>query len=350
MAEYTVRAGDTLSSIGARNGVDWKQITGYRSGNPNLIYPGEVVRWGAPTPAPAPAAAAPAPTPEPDNVTPLFNELTQFDQNNKNPIDIYNAALEKLGISDARSRVTSLRQSLIDNQNLLDKLSGNVSGRTQDSLVNESQRQRLVATEAAPIVQMGENLNRIFNAAQGDYSTILGEAGKTTQIESDAATARRQALMDRLRIQIERTNDAEKKRQWQAEYDRQVALDKQNQANKDREFALAQQSAARAGSSGGGSSRSSGGSSSGGASLSLRKNSAGGYDVLDGGNVSQDYDLAGYARATGKNLIDLLKNGDAQDRQAAAWFEDNIRLGRGVDYAMDRLRNYDRPTAFFLGG
>lgn len=41
---YTVRAGDTLSGIAARYGVAVSGIDGYRSGDPNLIYPGEVVR------------------------------------------------------------------------------------------------------------------------------------------------------------------------------------------------------------------------------------------------------------------------------------------------------------------
>ncbi len=57
MATYTVKSGDTLSKIGAQYGVDYKSITGYRSGNPNLIYPGEVLsipdKGGA---GPAPAA------------------------------------------------------------------------------------------------------------------------------------------------------------------------------------------------------------------------------------------------------------------------------------------------------
>lgn len=41
---YTVRAGDTLSGIAARYGTVVSGISGYRSGDPNLIYPGEVVR------------------------------------------------------------------------------------------------------------------------------------------------------------------------------------------------------------------------------------------------------------------------------------------------------------------
>ena len=39
----TVRAGDTLSTIAARNGGSWNEYTGYRSGNPNIIYAGETV-------------------------------------------------------------------------------------------------------------------------------------------------------------------------------------------------------------------------------------------------------------------------------------------------------------------
>lgn len=41
---YTVQAGDTLSGIAAKLGVSTGAISGYRSGNPNLIYPGEVLK------------------------------------------------------------------------------------------------------------------------------------------------------------------------------------------------------------------------------------------------------------------------------------------------------------------
>ena len=38
-----VQSGDSLSSIAARNGGSWNEWHGYRSGNPNVIYAGEVV-------------------------------------------------------------------------------------------------------------------------------------------------------------------------------------------------------------------------------------------------------------------------------------------------------------------
>lgn len=42
---YVVRSGDTLSGIAAYLGVSMYDITGYRSGNMNLIYPGEVLHY-----------------------------------------------------------------------------------------------------------------------------------------------------------------------------------------------------------------------------------------------------------------------------------------------------------------
>lgn len=55
---YTVKSGDTLSGIGSKLGVNYNQITGYRSGNPNLIYPGEVLTIPGGSPS---GGAAPAP-------------------------------------------------------------------------------------------------------------------------------------------------------------------------------------------------------------------------------------------------------------------------------------------------
>lgn len=40
---YTVKSGDSLSAIAQQYGVSISAISGYRSGNPNLIYPGEVL-------------------------------------------------------------------------------------------------------------------------------------------------------------------------------------------------------------------------------------------------------------------------------------------------------------------
>lgn len=53
---YTVQAGDTISGIAAKLGVSTSAISGYRSGNPNLIYPGEVLTINGGSAASKPAA------------------------------------------------------------------------------------------------------------------------------------------------------------------------------------------------------------------------------------------------------------------------------------------------------
>jgi len=42
---HRVLRGDTILKIARANGVPWRSVHGFRSGNPNLIYPGELLRW-----------------------------------------------------------------------------------------------------------------------------------------------------------------------------------------------------------------------------------------------------------------------------------------------------------------
>lgn len=88
MGQYTVQRGDTLSGIAKRLGLSsYRDLSGYRSGNPNLIYAGEVLNYGGGGGAPAPApVAAPAAAPR-DYLAearalynPIFNP-TNYDMN-----------------------------------------------------------------------------------------------------------------------------------------------------------------------------------------------------------------------------------------------------------------------------
>lgn len=86
-------------------------------------------------------------------------------------------------------------------------------------------------------------------------------------------------------------------------------------------------------------------SSSGSGVPTLSKNKRGGW------NVSGGYDLAGYSRATGADLITLLLQGDEQDRQAANWYLEKLnKYGtKDADKYFQELQR-DRPTAFYRGG
>ena len=79
---HTVKSGDTLSAIAKQYGVGINDISGYKSGNPNLIYPGENLSIGGakgqlPGSIPSATGATPTGVPSPSNaLAPLTAEQT----------------------------------------------------------------------------------------------------------------------------------------------------------------------------------------------------------------------------------------------------------------------------------
>jgi hypothetical protein len=215
------------------------------------------------------AAPAPAPTPSApyqQQADRLFGELTNFDKTAKDPLSVYNDALAKLGIADARTRVQSTKQQLMNTENLLRNVEGSVSGRTQNSLVTEAQKQRLVAMEQAPLNEAMRIQGQNFDLASGDYNRIMGEGKVQSDLFIQGQAQKRQALIDRLEIARDNAKTAEDRRRWQIQIDLQKQKMAQEQNQWQQEFDLKKVQASRAASSGGGSGGSSGGSS--GASMS----------------------------------------------------------------------------------
>lgn len=337
MATYTVQKNDTLSGIAQKLGLSsYNQLTGYRSGIPNLIYPGEVLSYGSPTPAKTtstPAKATPAPTPYWDQQAKnLYNSVASFDKTAQDPLQMYNAALDKLGIADVRTRVTSLRNSLIDTENLLRNVDPNVTARTSNSLVTEAQRQKLVASEQAPIAENLRIQGQNFDAAQAEYNQILGEGKTQAELQYEGQKQKRQALMDRLKVAMDNAKTAEDKRRWQAEYNRLKAKDAEETRRWNLDYALKQQELAKSnassGSSGGGGGSGTGGSYSsygsssssggggGGASAGVKSDGSG-YWFKDASG--KDISAARYAQITGTPLVTLLTQmGQSGDAYAGA--------------------------------
>lgn len=339
MATYTVQKGDTLSGIGSKLGVDWRSITGYRSGNPNLIFAGENLNYGSPAPAPS-AAPAPTPAPAPDPsagiIGSLTGELTNFDQNRKGAADIYNAALESLGISDARTRVSNLRQSLVNTENLYNNVESDISGRTQDSLVSESQRRRLVAKEQAPLAGALGTMGRNLDTANADYQGILGEGKTQADLQFQTDSTKRAAIMDRLQIAINNSKDAESKRQWQAEFDRLKAQDAEATRQFNANLALSQQKASLGSASGGG---------SGG------RSSSGGVTQKQAADEFLGYIAGQFSKAGGAGSYKASRQ--EQDNWANAWFASKgITSPSARQYYWDLFNsNYNRsenPTKDWL--
>lgn len=110
MAEYIVKAGDTLSGIAKNLNVSQSSITGYRSGNANLIFPGEKLSYGG-----AGASPVATSTPVTPAQVPLFADQVQQDAFvRENTLD-----LEQIGtgldMSGAGEQVNALTQQLMGN-------------------------------------------------------------------------------------------------------------------------------------------------------------------------------------------------------------------------------------------
>ena len=102
---YTVQAGDTINTIAARLGVNAADISGYRSGNPNLIYPGEVLTI---TPQ-AEMQAAPKVSGVPEGVT--VDSQAVYDlvnQGIEDPQQIYEAMGGRMSVEDINATLTQL--------------------------------------------------------------------------------------------------------------------------------------------------------------------------------------------------------------------------------------------------
>lgn len=189
-----------------------------------------------------------------------YTKVNDAVANARNPLDIYNEALSRLGIGDARTRVTGLRQSLLDTENLIRALPGDVSARTTEFNLSENQRRRMVSQESEPLTQRQAVEGRNLEMANADVKDILAQGSAESEMEYKFQTDQRSAMMDQLKTAINRSDNAADREQWQKSYD-QLERKQQQEAQLAREkFDFEKQQAAisnaRAASSGGGSSSS----------------------------------------------------------------------------------------------
>jgi|GEM_PF-3902086 len=257
------------------------------------------VQQAAPAAPQAAPAAAPVGNQYQQQADQLYGDLTEFDKAAQSPLDIYNSALESLGISDARTRVTGLKTQLMNTENLLRNVDSDVTGRTQNSLVTEAQRRRLVAMESAPIAEQLRDRGREFEVAEGSYGRILGEGKIQADYGFQGQQTKRQGLIDRMTIQRDNAKTAEEKRQWEVkiQMERDKIVEDRRQYDQTYAFNVAQANKPAASSGGGG------GGGSGGSS--------------GGGNPGQEFlsYIKGQFGSAGKN-----PSRQTQDAWANAWF------------------------------
>jgi LysM repeat protein len=198
MSTYTVAKGETLSGIGKKLGIDWKKITGYKSGDPNLIYPGEVLNIPGDeavtekpiTPITAGTSALPGLGDEIANraagvgvgeeksaqeklIEDLTSRLTAFGEGTSLTEEKKRLEEEK-GVLGMRERVGSFEEEMATTQTLLDQLEGDITKRTREFLVSEPQRRRVLAAEREPLMEQ-------LGIAERGMAATTGRLARTEQ-------------------------------------------------------------------------------------------------------------------------------------------------------------------------
>lgn len=232
----------------------------------------------------------------------LFNQLQDYDKNRKSSVDVLNDAMGKYGVPEIRSRVSGLRTTLSNTENALNAVDPSVTGRTQGSLVSEAQRQKQVANERAPIAQQYGEQTKALGNESANLSDQLQAAQLLAQNQVSDYDRGRQALSSQYDAVLGR--EAEKRRREEADRAYQFQVQAANDA--------------RRAASGSGASPSIGGDGGTAPKALSQQRSGGGFNFQDSNNKS--ISAGQYAKATGKNIGDLLyemgKNGDKYAQQA----------------------------------
>ena len=112
---YTVKSGDTLSSIAQKLGVRTSDITGYRSGNPNLIFPNEVLSVNKQVGSPIVSGTTDgtsAPETTLDTLKKNYGLSITPEVYSSNPVksikDLVKEVMEATGLPDYKSRIDAI--------------------------------------------------------------------------------------------------------------------------------------------------------------------------------------------------------------------------------------------------
>jgi hypothetical protein len=165
----------------------------------------------------------------------LAKQIQDYDAKKVTSTDALNEAMGQFGVPEIRKNVANLRTTVANTQNSLNAVDPSVTGRTSQSLVTEAQRQRMVANERAPIAEQLGGQNQALGQSTQDLNDALGQATTLATNKVNDYNAGRQALQSQYDTTYKREQDS-----VAAQVAREQAA--REQANQDRQFALASRS------------------------------------------------------------------------------------------------------------
>ena len=177
----------------------------------------------------------------------LAKSLDKLDSKLKNPVTIYNEALAKLGVGDARTKVQALKTQLYNTEGMMSKVSDDVTSRTANSLVTDAQRRRLVGAEQEPLARSIGDIGRALQPEQELLASLLQQGQLQSDLTYRGMRDKRGDLFSRYKVALELERIREEKKRYAQQ--RADALRREREAK----------ARAASGGGGGGRGRSSGG-------------------------------------------------------------------------------------------
>ena len=171
---YTVQAGDTLSKIARQMGVKISDISGYRSGNPNLIFPGENLTVGQQPPvgtqgtegtAVAGVAEQAEPVPGVEPLSPTEQEYKAHLEN-KTYTDFVTDFGKQVGLDNIKTQVMDFTKQL---EGLRNKKAGEATEINNNPWISEELRMKKLANLEGKYQQQEANLLDTIGLAQKQF-------------------------------------------------------------------------------------------------------------------------------------------------------------------------------------
>lgn len=227
---YIVQPGDTISKIASKMGVAPGDISGYASGNPNIIKPGENLQIKAAgdtsqvnAGASSDAHKTPVTTTNPDGTTGttsvLDSLLKQYGITKPDPnqdpvtqyVDRYTSIATQLGIPDIKTQIQNVIKAQGDSTKEMNDKIDEVNNNPWLSSASRSDEINKIKTDYTPQLQLQTSQLTLYNSLydkassqaqyilgqitsdqknqQDNYDTVVGKAIDIAQKQLDAQTA-----------------------------------------------------------------------------------------------------------------------------------------------------------------
>lgn len=166
------------------------------------------------------------------------SDVTTFNKQTPRSADVLSAFDEAYGVNAASQRVGELRKGVMQAEDLVNNVDDNVFARTSNALVSDSQRARLTAAEKDPLTKQLGVISRNFDVANQDLGGLKEQSNRYSGAELGDIETMRSTLGTRLTTTQQReaaereaAAEAERQRQWWANYELQKQQNEAQLAN-----------------------------------------------------------------------------------------------------------------------